>query len=100
MNFKPVQLKITSFNQNNLGEKIKTLTTGSPIEMCISYISGNSNEVNNVLTATSTHTGLTRTRGIKQGDYIVDNTDTYKVDFVNSAPRLCVVYLSLVKDYE
>lgn len=100
MNFKQVQLKVTSYNQNTLGEKIKTLSTGSPIEMYISFLSGNSNEVNTVLTAESTHIGLTRTHGIKQGDYIVDNTDTYKVDFVNSAPRLNVVYLSLVKDYE
>lgn len=100
MNFKPVQLKITSYSQNTLGEKIETLSTGSSIEMFISFLSGDSKEANSVLTAQSTHTGLTRTKGIKQGDYIVDNTETYKVDFVNSAARLCVVYLSKVKDYE
>lgn len=100
MNFKPVQLKIASYSQDTYGEKIKTLSTGSSIEMAINFISGNSSEVNSVLTAQSTHTGLTRTRGIKQGDYIVDNTDTYQVDFVNSAPRLSVVYLSLVRNYE
>lgn len=100
MNFKQVQLKITSYSQNGLNEKIKSISSGSTIEMCINFLSGNSNELNNVITATSTHIGLTRTRGIQTGDYIVDNTDTYKVDFVNSAPRLSVVYLSLVKDYE
>ena len=100
MNFKPVQLKITSYSQNDIGEKIKTVSGSSIIEMAINFLSGKSSEVNSVLTAQSTHLGLTRTRGIKQGDYIVDNTDTYKVDFVNSAPRLSVVYLSMVKDYE
>lgn len=100
MNFKPVQLKITSFTQNSYGERVSSLSSGSTIEMSINFLSGNSNEINNVLTATSTHAGLTRTRGIHTGDYIVDNTDTYKVDFVNSAPRLSVVYMTMVKDYE
>ena len=100
MNFKKVTFKVASYTQDSLGERVKSLSSGTTIEMVISFLSGNSNSINSVLTASSTHIGLTRIKTIKQGDCIVDSTNSYKVDFVNNAPRLSVVYMSLERSYE
>lgn len=63
------------------------------MEISLGLSTGTSSSANNILTASSTHVGVTTYKAIAAGDKIVVGNDTYIVDFPVLDGRYALLYL-------
>lgn len=78
---------------DTLGEQVIAYGAAIPIEIAISLSTGTSSSANNILTASSTHVGVTTYKAISDGDKIVVGSQTYLVDFPVLDGRMTLLYL-------
>lgn len=78
---------------DTLGEQVITYGAAIPIEISLGLTTGTSSSANNILTASSTHVGVTTYKAISDGDKIVVGSDTYFVDFPVLDGRYALLYL-------
>lgn len=71
-----------------------------PLEIAITIASGSTEIINNILSTTSTHIGLTMDSRVKEKDKIVLGNITYIVDFVAKQRRYYQLNLTMEKAYE
>jgi len=81
------------------GEEVQNLAAAGSVSMFISLSSGNTNLQNNVKTVNASHIGITPSKQLKEGFIILSGDERYKVDYVNNAPKLSVIYLIEVASY-
>lgn len=78
---------------DSLHEQIITYGAAIPIEVSLSLSTGTSSSANNILTASSTHVGVTSYKTIAAGDKITVGSDTYIVDYPMLDGRYALLYL-------
>lgn len=74
-------------------EQVITYGAAIPIEISLSLSTGTSSSTNNILTASSTHVGVTTYKAISAGDKITVGSDTYIVDYPVLDGRNALLYL-------
>lgn len=74
-------------------EQVIAFEAAVPIEIAISLTTGTSSSANNILTASSTHVGVTTYKAISAGDKITVGSDTYIVDYPVLDGRNALLYL-------
>jgi hypothetical protein len=90
---KPVTLqgKVTTLDE--YGEQVISYSEKGTINMFIGFQTGTSSSNNNILTASSTHIGITPCRDIDAGDTVIDGADTYTVDYPVHDGRYTMLFL-------
>lgn len=88
-------VKRATITRNSIGERVETYNKLLDITIAISTSSGTTSVMNNVLTTSSTHIGITEEQGIKEGDIIVVGNTSYSVDFVVPCRRFYQLYLKI-----
>ena len=81
------------------GEQVPNYAAAGSVLMFISLISGNTIIQNNIKTVNSSHIGITPSKELAEGEIIESGGERYKVDYVNNAPKLSVIYLNEVANY-
>lgn len=81
---------------DDYGEEIATWSDCGNIEIAITVLNGSKELLNDVITANSTHLGLTKNNSIQIGDRIVSGI-TYDVNYITTGTRYNQLYLSAVE---
>ena len=77
-----------STERNSYGEQVEEwVALSTPIELIISINGGTTDNTNDILSVSATHTGLTHDSRALTGDKIMCGGHTYRIDYIAAGAR-------------